>query len=76
MPVAMDQKLSQPPFLQPLPQLFQPFLQFKHVFPFGSETQSTSDGNDAAGHFVSEHVVKDVPAYFYVMAGVRILPWP
>jgi hypothetical protein len=41
-----------------------PYLQLKHMIPFGSETQLTNDVSYTA-------VVNDVPGYFALTAGVR-----
>jgi opacity protein-like surface antigen len=42
-----------------------PFLQFKHYIPFGSEFQLTDDSK------YGSIVVKDVPGYFNLVAGIR-----
>jgi len=45
--------------------LIQPYIQFKHYIPFGSETQLTSDAQNG------NLIMKDVPGYFNISGGVR-----
>jgi hypothetical protein len=51
----------------------QPYIQFKHLIPFGSETQFTQDFQAAGGGTAKEAFsIQDVPSYFNITAGVRI----
>jgi hypothetical protein len=43
-----------------------PFIQFKHYIPFGSEFQITDDPK------YGSLVIKDVPGYFNLVAGIRL----
>lgn len=49
-----------------LTSMVQPFIQFKHYVPFGSEFQFTDDARN--GNFV----IKDVPGYFNLAAGIKL----
>lgn len=51
----------------------QPFIQFKHLVPFGSETEFTEAYQSAAGGGSQNYVlsVQDVPGYFNLVGGVR-----
>ena len=44
--------------------ILSPYIQLKHLIPFGSETQLTDDPRWTV-------IVKDVPSYFSLNAGVR-----
>lgn len=52
--------------------MFVPYLQFKHMIPFGENTQLTDEfqpsGATASGYAFS---IQDVPGYFSITAGVR-----
>jgi opacity protein-like surface antigen len=50
-----------------------PFFQFKHLVPFGSETEFTSTYQSAqgGGSFNEIFSIQDVPGYFNLTAGVR-----
>jgi hypothetical protein len=51
----------------------QPYIQFKHLLPFGSETQFTQDYQATGGGTNKvAFSIQDVPSYFNVTAGVRI----
>jgi hypothetical protein len=51
----------------------EPYIQFKHLIPFGSETQFTQDAQVAGGATDKEAFsIQDVPSYFNMTAGVRI----
>lgn len=54
--------------------MIHPYLQFKHMIPFGSETQFTQSFQPTGGGGASNTVfsVQDVPGYFGITAGVRI----
>lgn len=52
-----------------------PYIQFKHLIPFGSDTQFTESiqstqggGTQSLGYYIS-----DVPGYFNIVAGVRFV---
>jgi hypothetical protein len=55
--------------------LIQPYLQFKHMIPFGSETRfSTSyqaSGGAGGGTQTVQWAVQDVPGHFSLTAGIR-----
>lgn len=55
--------------------LIQPYLQFKHMIPFGSETQFTqtytTNGGQAGGSQTLVWAIQDVPGHFSLTAGVR-----
>lgn len=53
----------------------QPFIQFKHLVPFGSETQFTESYSSAQGGGSQSYAlsVQDVPGYFNLVAGVRFI---
>lgn len=55
--------------------LIQPYLQFKHMIPFGSLTQFTntynSTGGQGGGSQTVQWAVQDVPGHFSLTAGVR-----
>jgi hypothetical protein len=55
--------------------LIQPYLQFKHMIPFGSETRFTTayqaSGGAAGGSQTVQWSVSDVPGHFSLTAGVR-----
>lgn len=53
--------------------LVQPFLQFKHFIPFGSETQFTDQYQAAGGGGSASYQlsIQDVPGYFNMQAGCR-----
>jgi hypothetical protein len=46
--------------------IVRPYLQFKHYVPFGSEFQFTEDTQNGSV------VMKDVPGYFNLSAGVKL----
>lgn len=53
--------------------LIKPYIQFKHVIPFGSETQYF-DGLQSSGGGVApsySQAISDVPGFFSITAGVR-----
>ena len=54
---------------------WQPYLQFKHMIPFGSETQFTesfqASGGQGGGTIKYAWSVQDVPGFFSITAGVR-----
>jgi hypothetical protein len=51
----------------------QPYIQFKHMIPFGSETQFTQDFQVAGGGTGQEAFsIQDVPGYFSITGGIRI----
>ena len=53
----------------------QPFLQFKHMIPFGSETVFTDTYSAAVAGGGSQKLsfsIQDVPGYFSITAGVRV----
>ncbi|HTY59721.1 MAG TPA: hypothetical protein VMF59_12940 [Bacteroidota bacterium] len=56
--------------------LVEPYLQFKHMIPFGSETQFTTTyqptGGQAGGSQTVQFAVQDVPGHFSLTGGVRI----
>jgi len=51
----------------------QPFIQFKHFIPFGSETQFTESYQAAGGGGTQSYAlsIQDIPGYFNLVAGVR-----
>jgi hypothetical protein len=52
----------------------QPYIQFKHLVPFGSETQFTQDYQATGGGTNKvAFSIQDVPSYFNITAGVRII---
>ena len=53
--------------------LIQPFLQFKHFIPFGSETQFTDQyqASGGGGNESYQLSIQDVPGYFNMQAGCR-----
>ncbi|MFA4923109.1 MAG: hypothetical protein WC557_02820, partial [Ignavibacteriaceae bacterium] len=53
--------------------LLQPFIQFKHMIPFGSETVFTNDYQQASGGGSQKwsYSIADVPGYFNISAGCR-----
>jgi hypothetical protein len=55
--------------------LIQPYLQFKHMIPFGSVTQFTNTynqtGGAGGGSQTVQWAVQDVPGHFALTAGVR-----
>ena len=55
-------------------EIIHPYIQFKHMIPFGSETQFTQSFQPTGGGGASNVVisVQDVPGYFGITAGVRI----
>jgi len=56
--------------------MFQPYLQFKHMVPFGSESQFISSfqptGGQAGGNQTFEGYIEDVPGHFSLTGGVRV----
>jgi hypothetical protein len=54
----------------------EPYLQFKHMIPFGSETQFTEEyqatGGQGGGSTKYAMSIQDVPGFFSITAGVRI----
>jgi hypothetical protein len=56
--------------------LVQPYLQFKHMIPFGSETQFSQSyqaaGGQAGGTQTFQWSIQDVPGHFLITAGARI----
>ena len=58
-----------------LSDLIQPYLQFKHMIPFGDETQFTDNfqatGGTGGGNQKYAFYIQDVPGYFAMTAGVR-----
>jgi len=53
--------------------LIQPYLQFKHMIPFGSESQFSQSFQPTGGGSQSTvFSVQDVPGYFCITAGVRL----
>jgi|GEM_PF-1402131 len=56
--------------------MIQPYLQFKHMIPFGSETQFTQNynttGGQGGGTQTLQFAVQDVPGHFSLTGGVRI----
>jgi hypothetical protein len=54
---------------------WQPYLQFKHMVPFGSETQFTdsyqASGGAGGGTSNVAYYIQDVPGFFSITAGVR-----
>ncbi len=56
--------------------MFQPYLQFKHMIPFGSETQFTQaqqlTGGQAGGSQTNQIFIEDSPGHFSLTGGVRI----
>lgn len=52
---------------------FQPFIQFKHFVPFGSETTFTQSVqlSNGGGSGNLAYSIEDVPGYFTISAGVR-----
>ncbi len=57
-----------------LTDMIQPFIQFKHYVPFGSETQFTESYQASGGGGSQTYAlsISDVPGYFSLVAGVRI----
>jgi hypothetical protein len=57
--------------------MIQPYLQFKHMVPFGSETQFTqsfqASGGQAGGSQNYQVSIQDVPGHFCLTGGVRIV---
>lgn len=55
--------------------VIKPFIQFKHLIPFGSETQFTQNFQSAqgAGSQIYAFSTADVPGYFNLTAGVRFV---
>ena len=55
-------------------EIIHPYLQFKHMIPFGSESQFTQSFQPTGGGGASNVAisVQDVPGYFGITAGVRI----
>ncbi len=53
--------------------LIKPFIQFKHMIPFGDETQFTESWEGAQGADTENLAISiaDVPGYFNMIAGVR-----
>jgi hypothetical protein len=53
--------------------LIKPYIQFKHIIPFGSETQFTDSYQAAQGGGSGSwaYYVADVPGYFNLVGGVR-----
>lgn len=58
-----------------LSDVIKPFIQFKHMIPFGDETQLTETLQSAQGGGSSSYAVyiSDVPGYFNINAGVRFV---
>lgn len=56
-----------------LSSFIQPFVQFKHFIPFGSETQFTETYQAAQGGGSQSYAlyIQDIPGYFNFVAGVR-----
>ena len=56
--------------------VFQPYIQFKHMIPFGSETQFTQsftqNNGQGGGTQTYQYAIQDVPGYFALTGGVRI----
>lgn len=57
--------------------MIQPFLQFKHLIPFGDLTEFTQSyqatGGQAGGTQTLIFAIQDVPSYFNISGGVRIV---
>ena len=55
--------------------VWQPYIQFKHMIPFGSETQFTESfqgtGGQGGGTTKYSFFIQDVPGFFSITAGVR-----
>ena len=53
--------------------LIQPYLQFKHLVPFGTDTEFTTDWNSNKGGGSQKAIfsIADVPGYFSLTAGCR-----
>lgn len=53
--------------------VIKPFIQFKHLIPFGSETEFTENfvSQQGGGSQSFIYAVSDVPGYFSIAAGVR-----
>ena len=53
--------------------MIEPYLQFKHMIPFGSESQFSKSFQATGGGSQNEvFTIQDVPGYFNLSAGVRI----
>ena len=55
--------------------VIQPFIQFKHLIPFGSETEFTESYSSAQGGGTQSYAlaIQDVPGYFSLTGGVRFI---